>query len=625
LALFITCSTATAAAAPSLTVDPARVDQIAAMLDEAPFIAGPPISDRAAWAKLAAEKPFRDCVSRADAALAKPMPEMTAEIYGEYLKTGTRTKHYADVRADRHGRIATYTWAECIENKGRFLKPLEDAIRSVCDEPTWTFNFHDPKLDYWSRRKVYVDLGAFMPALDMTEAAGLLGDRLDPATRQLIHDQCTRRILDPYRAALAGTGPAMWWMTAPMNWNPVCTYGVLGVALGTAMDRRDRALFLAAAERSEPIYISGFGGDGYCAEGMGYWNYGFGHFLFLSELASQATHGKLDLFDIPGARLAAMYPVRAEIENGVTPAYADGGGGAPAKPLFTFAMLRYRTGVRSWQDVSLVGLQGLIQPTMLFSLPNSATANRGSATTLPAAYPPAPLRDYFQNSGILTCRPEPGGDFGVSLKGGNNDEPHNHNDLGTFVIVKGDQPLILDPGNSPYTAATFSSHRYENPMLSSFGHPVPRLAGTLQRPGKTAIAQVTRADFTDGADDYELDLTSAYAIPSLTSIRRSFHFARGQQPLLRVTDDVKFTAPQSYESALITYGQWKRNDDGSLSIWQNGQAIRVTVDTGGEPWTVTGETFGPNTKKPTRIAIALTKPAAELTATLTITPSMPPK
>ena len=608
---------------PRRGVDPARVDQIAAMLDEHPFVAGPRIEDRAAWAALAATPAYNKCVADAEAALARPMPAMTADVYGEYLKTGTRTKHYSDVRADRHGRIATYTLAECIENRGRFLKPLQDAIRSVCDEPTWTYNFHDTKLDYWNRRAVFVDLGAFMPAQDMTEAAGLLGDRLDAATRRLIHDECCRRILDPYRAAVTGTGPAIWWMNVPMNWNPVCTFGVLGVALGTDVDRRDRALFLAAAERFEPSYISGFHGDGYCAEGMGYWNYGFGHFLWLGELASQATHGKLDLFDIPGARLAAMYPVRIAIVNGVTPAYADGGGGGPPTlSLFTFATLRYRTGVTSWQLPTLVGRDQLLESSMLFSMPNSATA--AGPATAPACYPPAPPRDYFGNSGILTCRPAPGGDFGASLKGGNNDEPHNHNDLGTFVVVKGDQPLILDPGGSPYTLQTFGPHRYANPMLSSFGHPVPRLAGALQRSGKKAVARVTRADFSDAADDYDMDLTTAYPVRSLTSFRRSFHFARTGGGQLRVTDHVAFTSPQTYESALITYGQWRQEPDGSLTIWQNGQAVRVAVDAGGEAWTVTGEPFGPNKKRPTRIAIAVTRPATDLTVTLTITPSPAP-
>jgi hypothetical protein len=619
----VLASRAKAAAAPKL-VSAARVDEIAAMLDDKPFVPGPPIGDRAAWAALATAKPFAHAVADAQAALARPMPEMTAEVYGEYLKTGTRTKHYADVRADRHNRIATYALAECIEDKGRFIGPLQDVIRRVCDEPTWTFNFHDPKLDYWNRRAVFVDLGAFMPAQDMTAAAALLGDRLDAPTRTLIHDECLRRIIEPYRASLTGTGPTLWWMDNDANWNAVCTYGVVGVALGTAIDRRERALVLAGAQLHMRTYIGGFGGDGYCGEGMGYWNYGFSHYLWLAELASRATRGKLDLFDIPGAKLAAMYPARMEIVNGVTPAYADGGGGgAPDKVTFTLATRRYQTGVQSWQLPTLVSHQPLLEATLLLSSLDSAPAVPAKSPA--PCYPPAPLRDYFQHSGILTCRPAAGGDFGVSLKGGNNDEPHNHNDLGTFVVVHGDQPLILDPGGSPYTIQTFSKDRYLNPMLSSFGHPVPRLAGALQRPGKSAVAKVTRAEFTDATDVYEMDLTSAYAVPSLTSFRRTFRFDRGGGGSLRVTDAVAFKSPQAYESALITYGSWRQEPDGSLLIWQSGQAVRVAVDAGGATWRASGEQFGPNAKRPTRIAIALDQPVATATVTLNVTPAPAPK
>ena len=614
------CRGAAAAVKP---VDPARVAAIEAMLADKPFVPGPAITDRPAWATLAAAKPFAHAVADAEAAVARPTPEMTADVYGEYLKTGTRTKHYAAVRADRHDRIATYAMAECIEDKGRFIKPLQDAIRAVCGEPTWTYNFHDPKLDYWNRRAVFVDLGAFMPAQDMTTAAVLLGDRLDAPTRTLIHDECVRRIIDPYIASLTGTGPALWWMDNNANWNAVCTYGVVGVALATAIDRHDRALILAGAELHMRTYLGGFGGDGYCAEGMGYWNYGFSHYLWLAELASQATHGQLDLFDIPGAKLAAMYPARMAIVNGVTPAYADGGGGgAPDQTTFTFATRRYRTGVQSWQLPTLVSHQQVLEATLLMSSPNAATAEQAQMPV--PCYPPAPLRDYFEHSGILTCRPPAGGTFGVSLKGGNNDEPHNHNDLGTFVVVRGDQPLILDPGGSPYTIKTFSKDRYENPMLSSFGHPVPRLAGALQRPGKSAAAKVIRADFADAADTYELDLTSAYGVPSLTSFHRAFRYGRDDGGSLRVTDTVAFTSPQTYESALITYGSWRQEPDGSLMIWQKGQAVRVAVDAGGQTWHAAGAEFGPNAKRPTRIAIGLDQPMTAATVVLTITPAPVP-
>ena len=42
-------------------------------------------------------------------------------------------------------------------------------------------------------------------------------------------------------------------------------------------------------------FLKGFTPDGYCGEGTGYWNYGFGHYVLLSEEIRLATGGQIDL------------------------------------------------------------------------------------------------------------------------------------------------------------------------------------------------------------------------------------------------------------------------------------------------------------------------------------------
>ena len=49
-------------------------------------------------------------------------------------------------------------------------------------------------------------------------------------------------------------------------------------------------------ELSNPHFIGGFTDDGYCSEGMGYWNYGFGHYIMMGLAVRAATKGKLDIF-----------------------------------------------------------------------------------------------------------------------------------------------------------------------------------------------------------------------------------------------------------------------------------------------------------------------------------------
>ena len=54
--------------------------------------------------------------------------------------------------------------------------------------------------------------------------------------------------------------------------------------------------------RAQSAYLTGFTPDGYCSEGMGYWNYGFGNYVELGALCRNATRGELDLFRFPKIR-----------------------------------------------------------------------------------------------------------------------------------------------------------------------------------------------------------------------------------------------------------------------------------------------------------------------------------
>ena len=84
----------------------------------------------------------------------------------------------------------------------------------------------------------------------------------------------------------------MWWLTTTNNWNAVCLAGVTIAATAMIDDRHERAFYLAAAEKYIRNFLDGFTADGYCSEGLGYWNYGFGHFLLLAESLSSGDRGK---------------------------------------------------------------------------------------------------------------------------------------------------------------------------------------------------------------------------------------------------------------------------------------------------------------------------------------------
>jgi len=150
-----------------------------------------------------------------------------------------------------------------------------------------------------------------------------LGDKLSIATRQLVADNLDRRIFTPFRDMVEGRRKAIFWLGATHNWNAVCLGGVTGAALATIEPAADRAFFVAAAQKYIRNFLAGFSADGYCSEGLGYWNYGFGYFVMLAETVRQATSGQVDFLADPAARAPAFFALREEIRDGVYPSVSD--------------------------------------------------------------------------------------------------------------------------------------------------------------------------------------------------------------------------------------------------------------------------------------------------------------
>jgi hypothetical protein len=235
------------------------------------------------------------------------------------------------------------------------------------------------------------------------------------------------------------------------------------------------------------------------------------------------------------------------------------------------------------------------------------------------------LRDYFTEAGILICRPgtESKAKLGVALKGGHNAEHHNHNDVGSYLLALNGGAPLLDPGAEVYTARTFSSKRYDSGVLNSFGHPVPRVAGKLQRTGRNAAAKVVRTQFTDVSDTIVLDLRAAYDVEELERLQRTFVYSREEAGSLTVSDEVQFSAPRTFEIALVTFSKWRQAGPNRLVVGEGKQAVEVTIDSGGlgekiEAVKIDEDLRGG--KLPTRLGFELAQPIEHATVTVMIRP-----
>jgi len=610
-------------------IDENRIEKISAMLSGKPAGFGLPISERSAWKKLSGNDSFKRIIPDAEKLLESPIPEQPDDLFLDFSRTGNRTR-WQRVSGRRRRRISTFALAECLENRGRFVPAFEEIVRVLCSERTWVMPAHDRDLSNFYGKSVDIDLGSSALAWSLGTADYLLADKLSSETRRLLRENLEKRIFQPYRDMVSGKREKNWWMTGTNNWNAVCLAGVTGTALAVIDSPESRALFVAAAEDYSKNFLKGFTDDGYCSEGLGYWNYGFGYYIMLSELIYRATDGKMDLLDDAKVKQAATFGSKIEITNGVYPAFADCSIRAePSSRLMYFISRRLGMGLRRWEQIDPVTAGSLYQ-SMMYSFPNSASRSLPAQN---ASRGPG-IRSWFDRAGILICRParSSSSSLAVALKGGHNNEHHNHNDVGSFVVVLGDRPLLLDPGGEVYTARTFSSRRYESKVLNSFGHPVPLVAGKLQRTGRQARGRVVRKEFTEDTDTLVLDISSAYDVPELKTLQRKFVYSRQGSGSLTVTDDVVFSKPCDFGTALITFDKWQKLSASSLVIRDRDKALRVDIEvTGADPSTTlrTGFKIQPETieedlsgrRLPTRLGINLTRPVLRTVVCLRITPA----
>ncbi|MFH1718665.1 MAG: heparinase II/III family protein, partial [Planctomycetota bacterium] len=605
--------------------DQNRIKRIAGLLPEKPAGFGLPIGNRNTWDELSRNDSFKRIIPEAEGLLETPIPEQPDDLFLDFSRTGNRTR-WQRVSGRRRGRIGTLAVAECLENKGRFLPAFEDIVRVLCSERTWVMPAHDSSLTNFYGKSVDIDLGSSALSWSLATADYLLADKLSPEIRRLIRDNLENRTFQPYRDMVADKRKKNWWMTGTNNWNAVCLAGVTGSALAVLDSRDDRALFVAAAEDYSKNFLDGFTDDGYCSEGLGYWNYGYGYYVMLCEMIHQATGGKLDLLQDAKAKQAATFGAKIEIINGVYPAFADCSIRArPDSELMYFVSRRLGMGLRSWENIETVSAGGSLYQSMMYSFPNSA-----SRTPPAASVSEGPgIRSWFDQAGVLICRPASNSSsrMAVALKGGHNDEHHNHNDVGSFVVVLGDKPLLIDPGGEVYTARTFSGRRYESNVLNSFGHPVPMVAGKLQQTGRQAAGRVVSHEFTDDADTIVLDISSAYDVPELKKLQRKFVYSRNDSGSLSVSDEVAFSQACDFGTALITFDDWRQLSPSSLLIYSQDQALRVDITAEGADFKIQPETIKEDLSarsQPVRLGITLTGPATGAVISLTITPTKEP-
>lgn len=571
-------SAALAGARPDASLklpDARRVAEIAALLDERPSWCG----------ETSAAPDAKD----AEAMLAKPIPVCRDEDYVAITTTGER-KAYERPLFERKDTMQALARFAAKTGDARFVRRVADYLEAFAAMRSWKMPAHDLELTDFRGETVSVDLGAAHLVAAIAETLSLVGDRLPASTAARIRAECERRVFAPYRAVATGAAQAdggQWWFFGTNNWNAVCHAHVVESALAMLEPRDDRATFVEAAERGVRFFLSGFLDDGYCSEGGGYWNYGYGRFLSLVTAVRRASGGRVDFGRLPTAERPMQYGFLYRMEGERCPNYADGGNRAPDRGILA-------VGAKIWPELK------------------------------PMLDSPLPPRTWFPSGQVYVGRAK---GLSFSVKGGHNDEMHNHNDLGSWDLVVDGVSVAGDPEGEIYTARTFSKDRYVSKVLNSYGHPVPVVGGELQAAGANFRAKVVSTSFSDDRDAVVFDLAGAYPNPPKRLVR-TVSFVRGAAPSVTVRDEVEFAGPKAFETAFVTYGEVEKSADGkSLLVTAQSRdgkktaRLRVSVEASGGDWSWAGEDVeNPGKASPHRWAVRFAAPVRTAAVSLVMAP-----
>ena len=601
----------------------------------------PSRTDRDEWEALP-QTIRNDIIKRGEEHRDFNWPSLPATTFLQFARNGNRS-NFETVSFGRRFKLNDLVIAECVEGKGRFLDDIVNGVWAICEESFWGVPAH---LNLQKTGSGLPDTAERTVDLFVAETFNLLAwtyyligeafDDISPLIRPRIALEIDQRGLTP----LEGREDFGWMgfgLNRPTssgkpstrrvnNWNPWIVSNWLSalLLLEKDPDRRSRCFYKALTTVDHFI-------DPYPADG------GCGASLFdCLELILSATDGKVNVYDDPKIRNIGQYVYRAQISGDYFLNFAD------ARAIVTHSPSLIHGYGKRIDDPEMMALGAWfasrakrpvngLGDTIGRRLPALFTLDELGKTK---PREPLPRDAWLSEIEVMTARDRAGSPNGlyVAAKGGNNEESHNHNDIGNFVVYVDGNPVIVDAGVETYTKKTFGPQRYEIwTMISPYHTLLPTLDGAEQQPGpefKAAGASYTCSE-TEAA--IALDIAGAYdKSAGIEKWHREVKLVRGSH--IAITDSFVLGRNASEISAcFLTPCNVDISESGTIRLSSrhfgedrtSGKATvnypvgrKVSFEKISITDTNLSEVWGPEL---TRVTLTATKPAIEDTWTYRIT------
>lgn len=507
-------------------------------------------------------------------------PELTFSLFKIFGETGSRHE-FEKVYFEKRRRLTTFAIMVLLEPEtDTYLTALENTIWSVCNEYSWCLPAHlqnSPEtsvnvtyvLNEPSKKEYSIDLFAAETAFALGEIAKLTEDYLNPQICKRIYEEIYTRIFVPFKEKSFG------WEKQTHNWAAVCAGSIGSVALHLIQDVEELADILERVLDAMNSYLKGFQDDGICLEGYGYWQYGFGYYVYFADLLKKKTEGRLDLFDSEKVHQIALFQQRTFLNRNLVVNFSDS---LPSASVF-LGLSHYLSKIYSDFEIPETDLRSHYTED---HCSRWAPAIR-NLLWFDDESEPLPWRNgthYFKDSQWFLSRHIcESGSFAFAAKGGHNDEPHNHNDIGHFILQGNTEVFLKDLGSGLYSKDYFSEKRYSFFCNGSQGHSVPIINHQFQKAGAAKYANILHFSIGEEVDIFELDIANAYEVESLQGLRRRFTWIKTNSPKLVLEDSYSFAKqPGSIVERFITPVRTiTKTHDGV--ILQGKNKIRISYNT----------------------------------------------
>lgn len=444
--------------------------------------------------------------------------ELPSVTYGEYrlfFETGNRSLYEAKYFLLRRALSLSALLSMIYPEDKQYLSRLEDVIFAICNEYTWCLPAHQP--NGTEDITNHIDVFASETAGALAEINEILGERLSPLVRALVRRSVESRVIEPYAAGKT----AYPWESSQGSRAAVCASGV---AMAVAYIRPDLLpSLLPRIENSMQAFLSGYGDDGFCPEGISSWSYGFGYYAVYADLIRDLTDGAVNGFASPKVAAISSYLGRMYLCGNVVASFSDSPRHANASIGLNHYLYREYPDRVKLIDASLTGFASgcahfaLDLRRVLWFDPALRTED---VSDVDETYYAADAEWYVRKHST----------FGFAAKAGHNGEPHNHNDIGSFIIALDRQQIFADIGAGAYTGQYFQDQtRYKSFACGSQGHSVPYFGENHQKHGAAFAAVNVKAE----QNTFSLDMAGAYGISALRSLVRSFEIGEHE---VRLTD-----------------------------------------------------------------------------------------